>query len=103
MDSSEQYKEMFDKAVEAHPIEFVGFDRTKNIQDQLQRMISSMDNMDEIVKIQFYFQEFLHDCLMSYHLFDSTEQLWLVFYMSEVHDEYWNDSGWQLKVAQEVI
>jgi len=38
VDISKQFTGMLDRAIEAHPRDFEGFDRTKNVQDQLQEM-----------------------------------------------------------------
>lgn len=90
MDDSNVFKLMLAKAIKSEPLAFTNFDRTKNVQDQLQEMISTSPRelMNALLKWESLFGHFYYS---------SMEQLWLAFYMSEKHNKYWSGTEWQLK------
>lgn len=59
-------------------------------QDQLQDMV--MDGVNPIAKIS----EFYHVMRLDYgQIFQSMEQLWLAFIMSELYNKRWNGKDWE--------
>ena len=96
MDISNEFQLILDKAIESEPLGFTNFDRTKNVQDQLQEMVGGLYDL------HYKFHEFLDDWLgwelMKYDLtvdyFTSWEQLWLAFVMLEKHSKEWNGEDW---------
>ena len=77
MDNSAVFNKMFDKAIEAHPEGFIGFDRTKNVQDQLQEMVDvwALELLDKFYTFCMWDEQFeeLRDKMNP----TSMEQLWL--------------------------
>jgi len=100
MGNSVEMQLMLDSAMKATPEAFKDFDRTKNVQAQLQEMIFLKDSMLE--------QNFLYGIVFEvcnrgylelgmveyYKQFTSMEQLWLGFYMKEKHGKVWTGSEW---------
>lgn len=107
MDNSNVFRLMLDKAIADEPIGFEGFDRTKNVQDQLQEMLGLSDR-----QLMKQFRDFLiwitgekpYDryntgdnppAAMPYGIFlSSMEQLWLAFGQKELHNKIWNGEDW---------
>ena len=100
MDNSKEFQLMLDKAIECEPLAFKDFDRTKNVQGQLQEMVR---NKYYIYKLEDIFKSVRDFGLTKYHHsekefpFSSMEQLWLAFVMKENHNKIWKD-GWVLSV-----
>ena len=92
MDTSEQFGQMLDKAIEAHPEAFQGFDRTKNVQDQLQAMAGNVEDLPFTILEVFY--EYVKG--LQWNENPSYEQLWLAFLLAEKYGKYWNGSDWVL-------
>ncbi len=86
MDNSKEFQLMLDKAIEIEPLAFKNFDRTKNIQDQLQKMVEGT-HMEKLGRV---YRAVVN---MELHPSDSMEQLWLAFYMQE-HSKYWTGEKW---------
>jgi len=91
MDNSKEFQLMLDKAIESEPLAFKNFDRTKNVQDQLQEMIGE----EYAIDLLYSFHHFYNDRTSDYtEQFNSMEQLWLVFVMKENHNKEWNGEKW---------
>ncbi len=102
MDSSKEFQLMLDEAIKSEPLTFRGFDRTKNVQDQLQKILKEplwdiMGNFLEwylehpeietnarVVGKTFYCEGYL----------GSMEQLWLAFVMKEKYNKVWTGEEW---------
>lgn len=86
MDTSETFRVMLDSAIASEPEAFKGFDRTKNVQDQLQEMIVlfwiGLHNSGVLKWLSLFSKEFGYDD-------KSMEQLWLAFLMKELHNKVW--------------
>ena len=113
MDTSATFALMLDKAIEAGPGVFVDFDRTKNVQDQLQEMASLYEPMEhEGGKFQrldsgkmlalldldthAYDETYAYGPLRCFTpRFQSMEQLWLAFCMSEKFNKTRNGEDWE--------
>ena len=104
MDNSKEFKLMLDKAIEAHPEGFKGFDRTKNVQDQLQEMIreSGYTGFNGLKYFIRWLQNseggtypfFRCQDNEEFPPFTSMEQLWLAFVMKERYSKLWNGEEW---------
>jgi len=107
MDTTEQNIKMLEKAVEAYPEAFQGFDRTKNVQDQLQDILnlSARQLMKQFRNFLVwitgtkgqdrYNQGYISDATMPYGIFlPSFEQLWLAYIMHEKYNKVWNGEDW---------
>ncbi len=92
MDNSKEFQLMLDKAIECEPLAFKGFDRTKNVQDQLQEMVANGDCAYDLFH-RFEIWVNYYDGEIS-QLELSMEQLWLAFVMKENHNKVWSDEGW---------
>jgi len=98
MENSKQFSLMLNKAIEQNPIDFKDFDKTKNLQDQLQEMI----NHDTIEIISFKPTLGKEYDLIAYTSKGSVkfsgktmEQLWLAFVMSEKFSKTWDWNDWK--------
>ena len=97
MDNSKEFNLMLDKAIEAHPEGFERFDRTKNVQDQLQEMVGEAS---EIILLELLFC-FVFDidkhCWQTEYTkqFTSMEQLEFAFIMKEKYNKVWVDNNWE--------
>jgi len=87
MDSSSVFTKMLDSAIAQHPDTFVHFDRTKNIQSQLQAMVNT--NINQVVK-QVGITGCIHFKDITQMLCMSWEQLWLALVMKVLHSKSWN-------------
>ena len=105
MDNSKEFNLMLDRAIEAHPEDFRGFDRTKNVQDQLQEMVNpyereqnqewhSQNKAYDLLRVFMSFccgDEYEMSQPTSYaEKFTSMEQLWLAFVMEECYNKVWS-------------
>lgn len=97
MDNSNVLARMLDEAIKQYPDEFKSFDKTKNVQDQLQAMAFDPPNSTNLHRLIFQLNVF-------YDYWDTNgipiilftwEQLWLAFYMSEKHDKTWDGGKWK--------
>ena len=88
MDNSKEFQLMLNRAIISEPFAFVDFDRTKNVQDQLQEMLS--DRYEEKYDMCSMFAAYLFDKpdIMS------MEQLWLGFVQKENDNKVWNGKEW---------
>ena len=82
MNNSKEFNLMLDRAIEYDSEAFKGFDRTKNVQDQLQRMLHTLESPLEVSMAfgDWCRQLYLTDVSW---IVASMEQLWLTFIMSE--------------------
>jgi len=99
---------MMDKASEEYPNEFANFDRTKNVQEQLQEMVMSRSfwwQKDNAYAYFDFLQGFLtfavkelkfNQCYTRTYLerFRSMSQAFLAFYMEECHHRRWDGEKW---------
>jgi predicted Abi (CAAX) family protease len=100
MDTSNDFKKMLDRAIEAHPDDFKGFDRIQNVQDQLQAMVTGKgiiagDWRDVLARFVDELWTFEDEHRVGYwRIFTSMEQLWLAFVMKEQYNKVWNGKDW---------
>ena len=98
MDSSSVFQSMLDKAIECEPLAFRNFDRTKNVQDQLQEMVKSKSPTDlidmflsatqaDISENKGWDDWYPGDYWIQ---FSSMERLWLAFVMKEKYRKHWD-------------
>jgi len=104
MDNSKEFQLMLDEAAKSEPLAFKGFDRTKNVQDQLQEMMGWKRNCLGYVEPLWHFildtidtpidetQENLY--WVNNILCGSMEQLWLSFVMKKLYNKVWYN-GWK--------
>jgi len=90
MDKSKEFSLMLVNACIQHPDDFHGFDKNKNVQDQLQEMIKN--------KVAVSIPD-LCDTILAFALevkahLTSMEQLWLAFVMKEKYNKIWTESEW---------
>jgi hypothetical protein len=95
MDNSKEFQLMLNKAIESESIVFKNFDRTKNVQDQLQEMMKdglSTGIFGHTSGMVRYFEDNwrYRNQLGS----DNMEQLWLAFVMFEHYQKIWNGTEW---------
>jgi len=94
MDDSREWKNMIVSALQSEPESFVDFDITKNVQDQLQEMVSD--------GVLFYlcldFHDFCFGPIAQYEerleKYKSMEQLWLAFVMKVKYGKHWDGKEW---------
>lgn len=92
MDNSKEFQLMLDEAIKSEPLAFADFDRTKNVQDQLQEMLPT-DLPSNRIKVMLA-SKFAHFVAQE-RKYDATwEQLWLVFVMKEKYNKTWNGENW---------
>ncbi len=94
MDTSETFNKMLDKAIESEPLAFKNFDRTKNVQDQLQEMVESKQVTPEMItfgKLAYFAFWVRYRCPEP---FTSMEQLWLAFLYAGKYNKVWNGEEW---------
>lgn len=103
MDNSREFRIMLTDAIISEPQSFVGFDRTKNVQDQLQEMVKGVRGYWEIrsypegkrLKEEEPFELLVYTEHGVYELVaHSMEQLWLSFVMYELHSKKWDGDKW---------
>ena len=91
MDTSKEFYFMLNQAASVERDTFRNFDRTKNLQDQLQEMV----NENGILNMFHSFMEWFNSDEEYEQLpMDSMEQLWLAFVMKEKHSKTWNGKEW---------
>lgn len=96
MDDSKEFQSMLNKAIESEPLSFKNFDRTKNVQDQLQEMVGGYGAgfID-----WFHWRNTIYPQMQNPFgkewRFDSYEQLWLAFVMKEKYNKVWDGEKWQ--------
>jgi hypothetical protein len=91
MDDSSMFQGMLDKAIKAHPNDFEGFDRSKNVQDQLQEMVGAAETAS--VSLEHFYKWMSGNRDISYQL-SSWEQLWLSYVMCKKYNKVWNGEEW---------
>ena len=99
MDNSKEFLLMLDKAIKQHPEDFENFDRTKNMQDQLQEIYAryiGADGYCALIDFGEWFKEIVElDNLGSdKRIYDTPEQLWLAFVMYEKFNKIWDGKQW---------
>ena len=94
MDGSKEFQIMLDRAIESEPLAFKDFDRTKNVQTQLQEMVIGERKPIELAE---HFSGWILSAFgWDYReLFTSMEQLWLAFVMKEKFGKVWRDGEWK--------
>ena len=111
MDNSKEFNLMLDKAITIEPLDFQDFDRTKNVQDQLQGMImptiiakyvkwttiDTSPDFNKYLAIMKWFDVLSQEgniyanTIMTF----SSEQLWLAFVMKEKYNKVWANNEWR--------
>jgi len=93
MDNSKEFQLMLDKAMESESLALESFDRTKNVQDQLQEMLGRIVPDIHLRKclIGWYMT---WECGGQYQTYGSLEQLWLAFVMKECFGKVWHGEKW---------
>ena len=96
MDNSKEFLLMLDKAIESEPLAFNTFDRTKNVQDQLQEMVGGFEAgfIDWFHWRNAIYPE-MQDPFRKTWRFTSMEQLWLAFVQKELHQKKWSGNEWK--------
>ncbi len=94
MDTSKKFQLMLDKAIKLYPTDFINFDRTKNIQDQLQEMtddtIGKYPNLAVIDRLVLFKEMIFRENIF----YSSWEQFWLGFIMQQKYSKTWNKEDW---------
>ena len=95
MDTIEEFLLMLDSAIKQQPNDFRDFDRTKNVQDQLQEIYAEWIGANTYCA-QIDFNEwcqdiFIIDDLEGERAYETPKQLWLAFVMWEKHQKRWDD------------
>ena len=85
---------MLNEAIRVHPKDFKNFDRTKNVQDQLQEMAHVCECSDPVCLL-IDFHKFV-DRESNPDIEHSWEQLWLAFTMHELHNKKWAGKKWEI-------
>jgi len=105
MDNTKEFQLMLDRAVESEPLAFKDFDRTKNIQSQLQEMFDNTKY--STFRNYFFFHDWIEDNILDGDYIPkqkyndwSMEQLWLAFVMWKNYDKVWVNHKW-VKQAKE--
>ena len=95
MDTSETFTSMLDSAIRSEPEAFKGFDRTNNVQDQLQEMVGFGGDLigGQVLLLMEYVRS-----LDDKYQFISWEQLWLAFVMHEKFSKVRPGFEWVPKV-----
>jgi len=97
MDNSKAFQLMLDKAIKCEPLTFRDFDRTKNVQDQLQEMVYGNAGVMLTYRLSkdiFSFQKSLGRKQIQKYQFHSMEQLWLAFVMKSLYSKIWDGDDW---------
>ena len=97
MDNSKEFNRMVDEAIFAEPKGFANFDRTKNAQDQLQKMVGGLEKgfIDFPEWLEHTYGPHYRDKPNGHlHIFTSWEQLWLAFVMKEKYSKKWEGEKW---------
>ena len=98
MDNSKEFNLMLDRAIAGEPLGFKDFDRTKNVQDQLQEMVKEGNKFSYTNNLVLAGK---FDKFCSWQANDITsldwsmEQLWLAFVMKEKYNKVWNNNNWR--------
>jgi len=107
MDVSREFRLMLDAAIHDNLLDFTGFDSSKNVQDQLQEMVSYPSVPVMMAAFTRFTQgtyKSLPTCgeqgcydgchvVANWQAFTSMEQLWLAFVMKE-KGKAWNGEDW---------
>ena len=105
MDNSKEFQSMLDKAFAGAPLEFENFDRTKNVQDQLQEMVRE-GGIPQKGRLVYRFYGWLQSLVVEEDdpndnyfsnpnlKYESLEQLWLAFVMKEKYNKTWDGESW---------
>ncbi len=97
MDDSKEFQLMLNKAIESKPLAFEGFDRTKNVQDQLQEMLRWEEDgqLGVLLLDAFYHWAKAPATIKNFGDNRTTwEQLWLAFVMKEKYGKVWDGESW---------
>ena len=105
MDTSKEFSLMLNEAIKQYSKDFKDFDKTKNVQDQLQEMVLSAvmehyyDYHDRPTiclywAFKYWFEKSAgEEYIKTIH--NSMEQLWLAFVMKERHGKQWSGNDWK--------
>ena len=89
---------MLDNAIKQQPDEFKNFDRTKNVQDQLQDMITINGLPEYYQKLKniwvYALSQSSNWMNNNFSTINSMEQLWLAFVMKEKYVKIWDGIDW---------
>ena len=88
MDNSKEFQVMLDEAIRVEPDAFRDFDRTKNVQDQLQEMVDGGFTHQNFERFYQWYKSGIVQTL------SSMEQLWLAFVMKSLYSKIWNGKEW---------
>ena len=94
MDDSKKFQLMLDQAISIEPQGFKDFDKTKNVQDQLQEMAKHKDTGLLLGKFFWWATRSPTGHTLDVqktHACDSMEQLWLSFLMAEKFKKQWDE------------
>jgi len=94
---------MLDRAVESEPEAFCGFDKTKNIQEQLQKiMLKSFVNTTRMLNAFWGYFHYSKD-LLGFPNDAPINQLWLASLMHKCFHKVWVTEDWEVKSEPDVI
>ena len=97
MDNSSVFQSMLDRAIQSKLSAFANFDRTKNVQDQLQNIVMSARKWENhpsdlrtlLLSVCYCIENNFTKGYYSY------EQAWLAYVMSELYSKRWNGKDWK--------
>ncbi len=108
MDNSREFQLMLDEAIKSEPSAFEGFDKTKNIQSQLQEMLEDRPSPKLFTRFLSFlgwdgatFTAYNYSPKLTIGLFTSMEQLWLAFVMFQLYKKKWDNGEWRLEENRE--
>ncbi len=90
MDNSNEFQFMLDRAIESEPLAFKVFDRTKNVQDQLQEMAKGKQTSWQLSQSFWNYLWTKEEEVIS----ESMEQFWLAFVMKERFGKIRSGEDW---------
>lgn len=93
MDKSKKFSLMLDEVIKLHLTDFKDFDRTQNVQDQLQEMLpqfkgNSATIFNTLDELLVFMRENIYN-------FDTLEQFWLAFVLKNNYSKSWIDLEWK--------
>ena len=101
MDNSKEFQLMLDKAIKSEPLAFKIFDRTKNVQGQLQKIVEerTLTRIAIEALAEFYSSREFYKIRESYDkngrwILVTYERLWLAFMMKEKYGKVWSGEDW---------
>lgn len=95
LDTNQEFIKMLDKAIESFPLAFKDFDRTRNIQSQLQEMLSDDFIWQTETLKRWYAGELSNKFTNKTRpMIFSMEQLWFTIVMHKKFNKTWNGNDW---------